>query len=105
MMLKTGDIYKIISECTENSSKNSPKDVQEIFEYFTELIKKQLISEGEIKMPYLGKWKITISSERIYTDPRTNETKKIPPKAKVKFLPNKELKEEIAKIDWEYKKN
>ena len=103
-MLKASEIYKIISECTEETSKTSAKSVQEIFYYFSEIIKKQLLSEGEIKLPYLGKLKVKIGRERVFNDPKTNELKKLPPHPKLLFRPCKELKEEVNKISWEYEK-
>ncbi|CDN40684.1 HU family DNA-binding protein [Mycoplasma amphoriforme] len=97
-MLTKTEIFRIISECTGVPTKN----VKSIFEIYTDLVKRELKSEGEIKLPDVGKFKVAISRERISRNPITGEQIKLAPKARVKFVPIKNIKEEMTKVKWRY---
>lgn len=100
-MLTKTEIFKIISECTGVPVKN----IGSIFNIYTDLVKRELKTEGEIKLPDIGKFKVAISRERISRNPMTGQTMKVTPKAKVKFVPIKNIKEEMTKIKWKYVDN
>ena len=99
-MLTKNEILKIISESAEIPM----KDVKIIFQIYTSLVKSELINTGEIKFPDVGKFKVKITPKRNARNPITGETFETSPKPKIKFVANKDIKEAIAKIKWQYVK-
>ena len=99
-MLKNAEIFKIIAEVTGVPK----KQVQAVFMTYTDLLKTELKSQGEIKFPDVGKFKVALTNERISRNPATGQMIKVPPKAKIRFTPVKDIKEEVAKVKWEYVK-
>ncbi|WP_027123908.1 HU family DNA-binding protein [Mycoplasmoides pirum] len=98
-MLTKSEIFKIIAEVTGVSH----KVVANVFTTYTDLLKSELKKEGSIKLPDIGKFKVTMSSERIAKNPMTGAQIKIPPKARLKFSPIKDIKESVLlKAKWEY---
>lgn len=100
-MLTKTEIFRIIGEVTGVSH----KDVKKVFETYANLLNSELKSEGEFKLPDIGKFKIVITRERLSRNPTTGQQIKIPPRAKVKFVPIKNIKETVAKVKWEYVKD
>ncbi len=98
-MLTKTEIFKIIAEVTGVSHKL----VANVFTTYTNLLKSELKKEGEIKLPDVGKFKISMSSERISKNPMTGQQIKVPPRARLKFTPIKDIKETVLlKAKWEY---
>ncbi|MDC4163615.1 HU family DNA-binding protein [Mycoplasma bradburyae] len=97
-MLTKSEIYKIIAECTGVSSKL----VKACFQVYGDLVKKEIKTEGQVRLPDLGTFRVTIGRERISVDPQTGAQTRIPPKPKVKFRASKPLKEATATIKWKY---
>lgn len=100
-MLTKSEILKIIAEITGTDH----KVVGKVFEAYTDLLKNELVSQGSIRLPNIGKFKVSMSNERIARNPQTGEEKIISPKVRVKFVPIKDIKETLSKkIKWEYLK-
>ncbi|WP_027122365.1 HU family DNA-binding protein [[Mycoplasma] imitans] len=97
-MLTKSEICKIIAECTGAS----PKLVKACFQVYSDLVKKEIKSEGQVRLPELGTFRVTIGRERISVNPVTGAQTRIPPKPKVKFRAAKPLKEATATIKWKY---
>ncbi|QZX49258.1 HU family DNA-binding protein [Mycoplasma sp. E35C] len=97
-MLTKSEICKIIAECTGAN----PKLIKECFQVYSDLVKKEIKTEGQVRLPELGTFRVTIGRERISVDPITGAQTRIPPKPKVKFRAAKPLKEVASTIKWKY---
>ncbi|WP_052664033.1 HU family DNA-binding protein [Mycoplasmoides alvi] len=99
-MLSKSEILKIIAEITGTNH----KVVGNIFQAYTDLLKNELKKEGAIRLPNIGKFKVSLSQERIARNPQTGEQTKILPRARLKFAPIKDIKDTLGKLKWEYEK-
>lgn len=97
-MLTKNEIFRIIEEVTGVPQKS----VRSVFETYNDLLKNELKREGEVKLPDIGKFKVVVSRKKTAMNPFTGQTIHVQPKAKIKFVPIKAVKETVAKIKWEY---
>lgn len=64
-----------------------------------EIINRMLLAGEDIKLPGIGKFKLTTSSARKGRNPRTGEPIDIPSKTIVKFAPTERIREELATVE------
>lgn len=76
-----------------NSTGLSKKDISSVLQAYNELVMVELKAGNEVKLPDLGKFKVSKTAARMGRNPSTGQEIKIPAKTKVKFLISKSLKE------------
>ena len=69
--------------------------VEKMLETLGDVVAAELLGDGEITLPGLGKLKARKTAARPGRNPRTGETLQIPAGRKIVFVPFKELKEAL----------
>ena len=73
----------------------SKKDAKEFYGQFTEMLQSALKSGYRVVLPGLGKIQVRKTKARMGFNPMTREPIKIPARKKVRFTPNKALKDAV----------
>lgn len=73
----------------------SQATVEKMLETLGDVVAAELLGDGEITLPGLGKLKARKTAARPGRNPRTGETLQIPAGRKIVFVPFKELKEAL----------
>ena len=82
-----------IKELKEKSDLKNIKTAKEKVEVFWESIIDVLKKDGKLELKGWGKFEVKETNERIFNNPRTKKTGKIPAQKKIVFKQGKNLKE------------
>lgn len=74
----------------------SKKDAKAFTQFIFGVLAENLSRGDEVNIPSFGKFKVRETAARQGRNPKTGETIDIPAKKAVKFLPAKQLKEEVG---------
>ena len=73
----------------------SKKDAAEVYEFAFSTLYDAILSEDEVSLPGIGKFKKVTRAARNARNPRTGETISVPSRDVVKFAPATQLKSNI----------
>lgn len=73
----------------------SKKDAAEVYEFAFSTLYDAILSEDEVSLPGIGKFKKVTRAARNARNPRTGETISVPSHNVVKFAPASQLKSQI----------
>lgn len=73
----------------------SKKEAKEFYEAFSGMLQQALKSGYKVALPGLGKLQVRKSKARMGINPMTREAIKIPARKRVRFTPNKALKDAV----------